>query len=355
MPRIDVAPDDRLLLRLLRNPCELAGLSAQEMSRALDAAESARLLGWFVSHLPQRSCPGDAPPWLHERLVHAERLIAEYDRAVEWEIVRLRRALNESGITWVLLKGGGYLAANLPNGHGRRVADLDVLVPEADLPRAERLLRQHGWEFPPLDPYDERYYRQWMHELPPMIHQYRGAVVDLHHALLPRTSRLHPSTDRLMQRLVEVAPGVRVLCPSHMVLHAAAHLFHDGEIAGAIRDLIDVDSMLRFFTRDPTFWEDLIGEASALGLTRPLYYALRYARRILGTPIPAEVVDASAPWGPTAVVRFLMDTLVERTLRGRASRGSDGSAFALYVRSHWLRMPPLLLVPHLLRKVTRSA
>jgi hypothetical protein len=157
-----------------------------------------------------------------------------------------------------------------------------------------------------------------------------------------------------MRRIIEVAPGVRVLCPSHMVLHAAAHLFHDGEIAGAIRDLVDLDSMLRFFARDPTFWSDLIGEASALGLTRPAYYALRHARRILDTPVPAEMVEASEPWGPTAIMRVLMDTLVERTLRGRASRGSDGSAFALYVRSHWLRMPPRLLVPHLLRKVTRS-
>ena len=33
----------------------------------------------------------------------------------------------------MLLKGGGYLAADLPNGHGRRVADLDVLVPEVIL------------------------------------------------------------------------------------------------------------------------------------------------------------------------------------------------------------------------------
>jgi hypothetical protein len=294
------------------------------------------------------------PVWLQERLVHARLQVAEYDRAVRWEINRLGRALNELAITWVLLKGGGYLAAGLPNGHGRRVADLDVLVPESDLARTERALREHGWEFPALDPYDERYYRQWMHELPPMIHKHRGAVVDLHHALLPRTSRLQAPTSRLLERILEVAPGVRVLCPSHMVLHAAAHLFHDGEIAGAIRDLVDLDAMLRHFASDHKFWDDLLVEASTLGLTRPAYYALRYSQRILGTPIPAEVVVRATRWGPPAMVRFLMDRLVERTLQGRSSRGSDGSAFALYVRSHWLRMPPLLLVPHLLRKVTRS-
>ena len=73
------------------------------------------------------------------------------------------------GQRWLLLKGGGYVAAGLPPGTGRRVADIDVLVPRADLARVEQLLRDHGWEFPDLDPYDERYYREWMHELPPLI------------------------------------------------------------------------------------------------------------------------------------------------------------------------------------------
>ena len=51
-----------------------------------------------------------------------------------------------------------------------------------------------------------------------------------------------------------------------------------------------------------------------------------------------------------APVGWLMDTLVERTVHGRAGRGASLSAFALYLRSHWLRMPPLLLARHLLRK-----
>ena len=35
----------------------------------------------------------------------------------------------------------------------------------------------------------------------------------------------------------------------------------------------------------PEFWLDLGCEAEALQLTRPAYYALRYAHRPLGTPI----------------------------------------------------------------------
>jgi hypothetical protein len=49
-----------------------------------------------------------------------------------------------------------------------------------------------------------------------------------------------------------------------------------------------------------------------------------------------------------------MDVLVERTLQGRRAVGSDASALALYIRSHWLRMPPLMVARHLLRKRLRS-
>ena len=45
---------------------------------------------------------------------------------MRWEIDRLRRAFLHTGQTWILLKGAGYIAAGLPPGRGRRVADIDM-------------------------------------------------------------------------------------------------------------------------------------------------------------------------------------------------------------------------------------
>jgi hypothetical protein len=50
---------------------------------------------------------------------------------------------------------------------------------------------------------------------------------------------------------------------------------------------------------------------------------------------------------------MLMDRLVLRALPGATGRGSSRAALALYIRSHWLRMPPVMLTRHLLRKATR--
>ena len=114
-----------------------------------------------------------------------------------------------------------------------------------------------------------RYYSEWMHELPPMRHQGRGTMLDVHHRILPRTGRIHPPTERLMAKAVEVG-GTQVLSPEHMVLHSAAHFFQDGEVAGALRDVVDLSDLLNQFGHTPFFERELTSEAKALGLGRPL-------------------------------------------------------------------------------------
>ena len=349
MPRLAAEPDYSELARVVRDPDAIGRLTPEDLARVLDAANAARLLGWVLERCRERGVPASPPRWLADRLTSAEAFSRSCEQAIRWEIDRLERAFLGTGVRWVLLKGAAYVAAQLPPGIGRRVADIDVLVARGDLARAEATLRDHGWEIPPLNAYDERYYREWMHELPPMVHRDRRSILDLHHAILPRTSRLKPTSERLLEASIEVG-GVRVLSPPHMVLHAAAHMFHDGEIAGAIRDLVDLDQLLRTFSRDASFWPELTGEAEALRLTRPLFYAIRYVGRWFATPVPASTTRVMAAWGPTAAVRVTMDALVERSIATAVGRGSSLAVLSLYVRSHWLRMPPLQVIRHLTRK-----
>jgi hypothetical protein len=354
MSRVDTAPDHALLARALRDPDQLKRLSPSEFNRLIDAARDARLLGWLLWTTDRCGVPSDPPDWLSDRISHCRAMVREFERALRWEMDRLDRALHDSRIVWVLLKGAAYLAAGLPPGRGRRVADIDILVAEQDLPRAEAALAAHGWEYKALDAYDERYYREWMHELPPMVHRDRQSVVDLHHAILPRTSRLRPPSSRLLDRAEVTAEGLRVLSPSHMVLHAAAHLFHDGEIGGALRDVVDLAQLFHHFGGQPDFWDDFVNEAAALGLTRPAYYAVRYTTRWFHVNVPDRVLRPVEAWAPPTPTRRLMDALVGRAIPVDGHPARRGAVFALYVRSHWLRMPPLRLAQHLARKEWRA-
>src|ERR1700730_5094420 len=163
MPQLDVAPDYQLLARVLRDPATMDRLSPESFARAMDAARRARLLGWLVERVRAGHLPAGPPEWLRDRLLTADALVPGYERAVRWEIDRLSRAFLDTGQTWILLKGAAYIAAGLPPGCGRRVADIDLLVPRPDLARTEKILQENGWEFPAeIDAYDNRFYREWM-------------------------------------------------------------------------------------------------------------------------------------------------------------------------------------------------
>ena len=139
------------------------------------------------------------------------------------------------------------------------------------------------------------------------------------------------------------------------VLHSATHLFCNEDVGNSLRDLVDLDSLLREFASEEDFWPRLTVRAGALDLTRPLYYALRYAVRILGTRIPAQALHEAEIGRPPPLLRGLMDALFLQTLQ--PDRATDGLASlargSLYVRAHWLRMPPLLLARHLITKALR--
>src|SRR3546814_17950409 len=52
-----------------------------------------------------------------------------------------------------------------------------------------------GWEWVKPDPYDDQYYRRWMHEVPPLTHKERDRMIDVHHTILPLTARQTPDAE----------------------------------------------------------------------------------------------------------------------------------------------------------------
>jgi hypothetical protein len=70
-------------------------------------------------------------------------------------------------------------------------------VPKERLAEVESLLMAHGWVSTHHDACDQRYDREWMHELPPMQRMRRAAVIDVYHAILPETAAVRPDLARL--------------------------------------------------------------------------------------------------------------------------------------------------------------
>lgn len=349
----------RVLTNAILDPGSLAAATLTDWDRLVRLARRARLLATLGVRIDEAGMRSVVPAAVLTAL-DSERVLADANRrAVGWEAHCLRRALESLALPVVLLKGAAYAVADLPPANGRLFGDIDLLVPRERLAEVERVLGWHGWDGGAVDDYDQRYYRTWMHELPPMIHRKRESVLDVHHTILPPTARYHPDPAKLQADALEVEgwPGIKILAPADMVLHSACHLFHEGEWDHGLRDLYDLHCLLEHFAAAPEFWPRLSARALEMELARPLGYALRYCRWIWGTAVPDSVLSALAPQAPNILVRALMDRLMRRALKPMhtlaASPGDGVARFCLYVRGHWLRMPYYLLIPHLLRKALK--
>lgn len=342
------------LLTALTRPEDLLELRPAQWDELLCRARNTRLLGRVGAELESLRLLDRIPSKAADQ-IRAELIVAsENARMVRWEVNRIARTLRGMSVPIILLKGAAYVVAALPPAAGRLSSDVDILVPKERIAEVEAALLADGYEAVKLDPYDQRYYRTWMHELPPLCHRERHTVVDVHHTILPETGRLKPDPRALAKDARPLGDGLFILAPADLVLHSAAHLFQDGDLDGGLRDLVDLDLLLRHFGANPAFWEGLVPRALELSLARPLYYALRFCRSLFGCPVPASVERAARVAEPIRPVRSLMDALTRRAVtpddwEGPSLRTSL-ARFLLYVRSHWLRMPPWLLSRHLARK-----
>ena len=335
--------DAMLLADALRNPASTSGLDATGWTALITLARAEQLIGTLAHRLKNESVPGK----VSEILADA-RLNAEYQgRSALWEAQCAARALDDYMGKVVLLKGTAYAAAGLKASKGRHIGDLDIMVAKADLPQVEALLiDKGGWEWVKEDAYDDAYYRDHMHELPPLIHKDRDRMIDVHHTILPLTAKPSPDAAALLthaRRLDDREHGddLYVLSPADMLVHCAAHLIADGDLAGGLRNLWDFHCLLHQFFGGHIS-ADLAKTAAHHQLGPELQRAARLAHAFYGTDDPAI-------WKRMSIAdRLFRRRLTARDEWGRPTRAMTRLAF--YIRSHWLRMPPLMLGRHLWTK-----
>jgi len=344
-----VAPPHKYLIDALLDPSVVLRFSLRQWNDVLAIGFRHWLLGRLGAALEQAGLQHRIPEKARERIDAAAIAIDSSRTAVGYEVNRVLRALGPIGTPLVLLKGAAYLMADLPPARGRFIGDLDFMVPRSHIMEVEGKLCARGWLASELSAYDQRYYREWTHEIPPLRHGDRETPVDVHHTIVPLTARYRPDAAALIRDAVPLADRrLSVLSPADMVVHSAVHLFNEAS-EKPLRDLFDVHDLLCHFGMRNEFWDELLERARLHGLSRPLYYALRQASQLLATPVPPAVLSrADAPGERTGA---LMDWLFGVRMVGEPASGTTLAGAcartALTVRFHWLRMPPGMLLRHL--------
>jgi hypothetical protein len=142
-----------------------------------------------------------------------------------------------------------------------------------------------------------------------------------------------------------------------IVIHSATHLFCATDFRNSLRDLSDIDLLLREFGTDGGWWEGLIERGSRLGHSRPLAMALLHGQRALRTPVPPQILTRALKAAGRGQ-RHPLDQLVAKVLPPRQVSAASAAAAAravLFVRGYFLDMPVRVLAIHLTHKLLSFA
>lgn len=187
---------------------------------------------------------------------------------------RLRDRLESEGVRAVLLKGAATLVRFGDDPGLRPMADLDLLVAPADVPRAVVLLRAAG-----LAERDQN----------PRVARRKHSVsfvgtagpfdfdVDLHHGLAPWP--LATALPRVILGHHDEVDGWRIPSPVDAVCVAAVHRAVGGFTGGCL-DLVDLRRLVGLL--DDAGWACLIDTSPRVGVLGAVYASLRQADWWLG-------------------------------------------------------------------------
>jgi hypothetical protein len=362
------AAQDLSWLRALHEPAQALGWTLAQWDHRVRVARRLRLLGRLAESVLGAGLAPELPPPVVHALRAETRLAQVRAQALQWCRECVGDALHGLAVPLVLLKGAAYIAQGLPNAAGRLPSDLDILVPADVLPAARARLLAAGWREVPLDEHDQRYYREWSHELPPMRHPMHAIELDVHHNIAPPVARDRVDATLLLQAARPLRGGDEapwwVLSPEDQVLHCAAHLINDSEQRDRLRDLVDLHVLIVAHGQlEAGFGQRLLARAQALGLGDALVLAASLSAslvtpHLVGSPrLPPEPALQQAVHEALAqprLARLHRRYATVLTPRGPAEEPGLGvrlAETALLLRHHWRRMPLSLLLRHTWHKV----
>ncbi|HEY4168539.1 MAG TPA: nucleotidyltransferase family protein, partial [Reyranella sp.] len=227
------------------------------------------------------------------------------------ELASVTRAFQSHGIPFALFKGAALSIQLYGRPAAREYNDLDLIVPEADVPRAEDLLAARGYrpEFP------ERSFRRFFQNQQGQTSFRRdgGTVdLDLHWTFSGSFLPFPLQEGEIWNRLTSVSVAgidVPALAPADTVLLLAGHGTKEGwrllmwlrDFAFAVERWRDLD------------WADIHRRAGRNGCGNSVLLACALAERVLSTPAPSALAQAVAASGRVAA---RADMLAERLREG---------------------------------------
>jgi len=343
------------LITFICQPQSVINWLPYQWDELLQQAYNTGLLARTFAILKEHNIFEFVPEHLKWHFSSANTVFLAHKQDVLLEVEHIERALKPAGITPVFLKGTAYLLEGAKCSQGRLFADIDIFVAKSDLASTEEMLRWSGWVGKKMNEHDEKYYRDWMHEIPPMTNTRSGMTIDVHHNLVPLVSRMSLNSDEILADVVVNEQGIKTLSSEDKVLHSASHLLLDGEFNHGFRDLHDIYLLIVEYTaEDPSFLSKLQKRAVFLGFEKIFYHCLKLQQYFFSLSVEEHLfVECEKKFKSKRLTNSVLKLMI-KVLTPNINKHRDLSVntalFLLFVRSHWLKMPIHILIPHLLYK-----
>ena len=340
------------LTSALARPDSVATLGDERLNSLLSQARRAGVVARLDACLTDAAVREQLSPVVRDVLEGSRVYVEFLRRRLAFELRALARATASLPFPVVLLKGAAYFASGSPAARGRGVRDIDILVAKDHLGTLEATLRQRGWRpKDSLSTYDDHYYRDLSHELPPMHHPDFHFELDVHHDVLPPVHRLAIDIDAFLAA-TRPLEGLPFHVPSEVdqLIHSAVHLTLAEELQQGIRDLHDISLLLADLEQQGVTVDAIKSRAGVLGAQAATADALAAAtRHFAPRPLPAGGTEDAAP----GLRRQLVAWAIDQAVFGAApSRGAQRrvAELVIWCRGQYLRMPTRVLLTHALHK-----
>lgn len=205
---------------LRRGLASLDSSSLDQLRFAADANRVLPALGWVLDHGPESDL---VPDRLRVPATNAWRANRLRNRAIVAMATRVQQALESAGERPILFKGIHYLDWLWPDVGSRRLQDLDLVMPGADLVRCRDALAPLGFE-PIEEPESDAIH----------LRHRMGLELDLHHRfrifehlvedddVVSYPSRLSPGARwRVFEPVRELASLIHHHCSNHVEVEGA--------------------------------------------------------------------------------------------------------------------------------------
>lgn len=341
------------LSNFLRSPSLLSRLTLSEWADLILILRESKLLATLYHILLRNNLFEQQDEYVKRHLngafVHADRQKSQ----VIYESLLLTELLNTIDVKPIFLKGANYTLRNSINSHGRIISDIDILVQKSQLVEVEALLKRNLWQSETLSDYDEKFYRKWAHEIPPLVHILRSTVLDVHHNLyMPISGRaLNIELFELNSEFIE--EKYRVLSRADSVLHSILHLFLNEDFTNSFRDLFDIYCLINEYG-DEEFWQRLTWISSETNSDRELYYCITLLRQLFDYSVPENVYQNLKAEHENSFSRIFVGFILINALTPQHELLNNAknrfARFVVFIRGHWIKMPLNILIFHLFVK-----